>query len=65
MAQSNPRTYPCERFDLNFIDAAPLRFASTVDLAISPEQLFEVVGDAESWPLHTLDRYAAERFNIA
>jgi hypothetical protein len=35
---------------LDFIDAAPVRFVSKVDLAITPEQLFEVLGDAESWP---------------
>jgi hypothetical protein len=38
---------PCERVGLDFIDAAPFRFVSTVDLAISPEQ---VLADAESWP---------------
>jgi carbon monoxide dehydrogenase subunit G len=42
--------FPCERVDLNFIDAAPFRFVSTVDLAITPEQVFEVLADAESWP---------------
>lgn len=40
----------CERVDLGFIDTAPFRFVSTVDLAITPEQLFEVLADAESWP---------------
>jgi carbon monoxide dehydrogenase subunit G len=40
----------CERVDLSFIDTAPFRFVSTVDLAITPEQLFEVLADAESWP---------------
>jgi carbon monoxide dehydrogenase subunit G len=44
------KTYPCERVDLGFIDAAPVRFVSTVDLTITPEQLFEVLVDAESWP---------------
>jgi Polyketide cyclase / dehydrase and lipid transport len=29
---------------------APFRFVSTVDLTITPEQLFEVLDDAESWP---------------
>ena len=42
--------FPCERVDLSFIDSAPIRFRNTVDLAITPEQLFEVLGDAESWP---------------
>ncbi|MGV0816140.1 SRPBCC family protein [Mycolicibacterium boenickei] len=44
------RTYQCERVELEFIDRAPFRFVSTVDLAITPEQLFEVLGDASSWP---------------
>ena len=44
------KTYLCERVDLDFVDAAPFRFVSTVDLAITPEQLFEVLADAESWP---------------
>jgi carbon monoxide dehydrogenase subunit G len=44
------KTYPCERVDLSFIAHAPFRFVSTVDLAITPEQIFEVLGDAESWP---------------
>ncbi|UUO04094.1 SRPBCC family protein [Mycolicibacterium novocastrense] len=42
--------HPCERVDLGFIETAPFRFVSTVDLAITPEQLFEVLADAESWP---------------
>jgi carbon monoxide dehydrogenase subunit G len=41
---------PCERVDLAFIDSAPFRFVSTVELTINPEQLFEVLSDAESWP---------------
>ena len=41
---------PCERVDLDFIARAPFRFVSTVDLAITPEQVFEVLDDAESWP---------------
>lgn len=42
--------YPCEPVDLDFISEAPFRFVSTVDLAITPEQVFEVLSDAESWP---------------
>src|SRR6202040_3403969 len=42
--------HPCERVGLDFIAHAPFRFVSTVDLAITPEQLFEVLADAESWP---------------
>ena len=42
--------FPCERVDLDFIDTAPHRFRNSVDLAVTPEQLFEVLGDAEAWP---------------
>jgi carbon monoxide dehydrogenase subunit G len=44
------KTYPCEHVGIDFIDTAPFRFVSKVDLAITPEQLFDVLGDAESWP---------------
>ncbi|MGZ4578978.1 MAG: SRPBCC family protein [Mycobacterium sp.] len=42
--------FPCERVDVSFIDNAPFVFRNSVDLAITPEQLFEVLADAESWP---------------
>ena len=42
--------HACERVDLDFIDNAPFRFVSRVDLSITPEQVFEVLDDAESWP---------------
>jgi carbon monoxide dehydrogenase subunit G len=42
--------YPCERVDVGFTENAPFRFRNSVDLAITPEQLFEVLADAESWP---------------
>jgi polyketide cyclase/dehydrase/lipid transport protein len=42
--------FGCERVDLDFFENAPFRFRNGVDLAITPEQLFEVLGDAESWP---------------
>jgi carbon monoxide dehydrogenase subunit G len=42
--------FPCERVGLDFLETAPFRFSNSVDLAITPEQLFEVLGDAESWP---------------
>lgn len=32
------------------IPAAPAPFTNSVDLAITPEQLFEVLADAEAWP---------------
>ncbi|MCZ8379500.1 SRPBCC family protein [Mycobacterium sp. CPCC 205372] len=42
--------FPCERVPLTFVDTAPYRFVSTVDLAITPEQVFEVLADETSWP---------------
>lgn len=42
--------FPCERVDLDFIDSAPFVFSNSVDLAITPERLFEVLSDAGSWP---------------
>lgn len=35
---------------MNFIESAPFAFRNSVDLAITPEQLFEVLSDAASWP---------------
>ncbi|WP_374021847.1 SRPBCC family protein [Mycobacterium sp. HNNTM2301] len=42
--------FPCDRVDLSFIDSAPFVYRNSVDLAITPEQLFEVLADAQSWP---------------
>jgi carbon monoxide dehydrogenase subunit G len=50
MAESTSKTFPCERVGLDYLDTAPFRFVSKVDLEITPEQLFQVLADAESWP---------------
>jgi carbon monoxide dehydrogenase subunit G len=42
--------FDCERVDLSFVDNAPFRFRNSVDLTITPEQLFGVLADAEAWP---------------
>ncbi len=42
--------HPCEHVELDFLDAAPARFRNSVDLAITPDQAFSVLADAESWP---------------
>lgn len=42
--------YPCEQVDLGFVDCAPQRFSNSVELAITPEQAWEVLADAEAWP---------------
>lgn len=41
---------PCERVGLDFVASAPFSFVSTIDLPITPEQVWEVLDDAESWP---------------
>lgn len=47
---ATPTMYECERVGLDFIDSAPNRFSNSVELNITPEQLFEVLADADSWP---------------
>lgn len=42
--------HACARVGLDFIDDAPVRFANSVDLAVTPEQLWEVLADASAWP---------------
>lgn len=42
--------FACERVDAGFADTAPHRWRNSVDLAITPEQLFEVLADADAWP---------------
>jgi Polyketide cyclase / dehydrase and lipid transport len=44
------KRHPCRRVGPDFIETAPFRFVSTVDLAITPEQLFEVLADETAWP---------------
>jgi hypothetical protein len=44
------KMFPCERVSVSFTETAPYRFTNSVDLAITPEQLFEVLADAQSWP---------------
>ena len=45
------KRHPCKRVGLDFVESAPYRFVSTVDLAITPEQLFEVLADSTKLPL--------------
>lgn len=42
--------HPCELVGVDFVDEARFRYANSVELAITPEQLFEVLEDAEAWP---------------
>ncbi len=41
------KRHPANASTSDFVDRAPYRFVSTVDLAITPEQLFEVLADAD------------------
>jgi hypothetical protein len=45
-----PDLYPCERVGLELIDTARFRSTNSVDLAITPAQLWQVLEEAESWP---------------
>jgi len=42
--------HPCQLVGVDFVDTARFRYANSVDLAITPEQLFEVLEDASAWP---------------
>ena len=42
--------YPCEQVGLEFLDRAPQRFSNSVDLAVTPDEIWEVLADAEAWP---------------
>jgi uncharacterized protein YndB with AHSA1/START domain len=42
--------HPCSRVELDFIDRAPIRFSNTVAIALSPDELFEVLARADTWP---------------
>jgi carbon monoxide dehydrogenase subunit G len=44
------RMIACELVGLDFLRTAPHRFSNSVDLAVTPRQLFEVLADAEAWP---------------
>ncbi len=48
--KKKPKMFPCERVDVSFTETAPYRFSNSVELAITPEQLFEVLADTEAWP---------------
>jgi hypothetical protein len=42
--------HPCEKVDATWVETAPHRFSNSVELTITPEQLFEVFADADAWP---------------
>ena len=42
--------HACEKVGVDYVDTAPHRYSNSVDLAITPERLFEVFADADAWP---------------
>lgn len=44
------RCTPCAKVGIEYVDEAPFRYANSVDLNITPDQLFEVLADADAWP---------------
>ena len=45
-----PRLHPCRPVELDYLDPAPAVFSNSVDIALSPEELFEVLARADTWP---------------
>ena len=44
------RQFSCRTVDLNFLDSAPVKIVNEVEINASPERVFRVFEDAESWP---------------
>lgn len=42
--------YPCDRVGLELIETARFRSTNSIDLTITPSQLWQVLEEAESWP---------------
>ncbi len=42
-------TFTCEKVGVEFFDTAPTRYQATQEIAATPEQVFEVLLDADSW----------------
>lgn len=42
--------HPCRQVDSTFVDTAPHRFVNSVELNVTPAQVFEVLADAAAWP---------------
>ena len=42
--------HPCRRVELDWLDHAPSVFRNSVDIALAPAELFEVLARADTWP---------------
>lgn len=45
-----PQLFRCERVGLEILDDAPFRSRNSIDLRVSPHQLWDVLADVEKWP---------------
>jgi uncharacterized protein YndB with AHSA1/START domain len=46
--------HQCQRVDIGFLDTASARFEATVDIAATPEQIFDAFEDAHAWTVWAL-----------
>lgn len=51
--------FSCRPVDLDFIESAPLRFVNDIEINASPEEVFNVLADADSWPRFLKDAIRA------
>ena len=42
--------FRCRAIDLDFLEQAPVRFVNQIELASSPEHVFNIFEDGEAWP---------------
>lgn len=42
--------FNCEAVELDFIERAPIQFTNIIELNATPEAVFEVLADIDSWP---------------
>jgi carbon monoxide dehydrogenase subunit G len=42
--------HPCQKVGLDWLDHAQSRFSNSVDVALSPDELFGVLARADTWP---------------
>ena len=41
---------PCQAVELDFIERAPLQFSNVIELNATPDVVFDVLADIDSWP---------------
>jgi len=43
--------FPCRRIDMSYFDTAPIRFTNSIEINATPQKIFDVFEDPESWPV--------------